>query len=649
MKLLILGGTRFLGRHLADQALQRGHAVTLLHRGQSGPQLFPQAEHLIADRDLDLGVLDGRRWDAVIDTSAYVPSQVRTVVARLAGHVAHYQLVSSISAYASLDVPGTLEDAPLATLADPGVETVDGQTYGGLKALCEAAALQGFGSAACCIVRPGLLVGPFDPTGRWTWWVQRILRGGEVLAPSRPDAPVQFIDARDAAAWMLDQAERQSTGAFNLTGPAAPLTMGAFLDTACATLNPAARLKWLDETFLLEAGVAPWSDLPVWLPAVSQGLHQTSIARALATGLRCRPLAQTLLDTAAWASRPDESAAAAAAGPPRPAVGLAPEREAALLAAWQQQGRAAAPLRVAVMGAGAVGCYFGGLLARAGHDVVLIGRATHVQAIQAAGLRLQTSRFDEQVPVQASTDAAAARGAALVLFCVKSTDTASAAASLRPHLAADTLLLSLQNGVDNADRLRRLLPQPVRAAVVYVAAEMAGPGHVRHHGRGELLVEPGPGGADDDGWAEALRAAGVPVDLSTDVRQALWVKLILNCAYNALSAIPQMPYGRLLATAGVDEVMQAVVAECVAVAQAEGVVIPAEIDTTVRQLARSMPEQRSSTAQDLARGRPTEIDHLNGFVVGRGRAHGLPTPVNQTLQTLVHLLQTQPPRGLECP
>lgn len=295
-------------------------------------------------------------------------------------------------------------------------------------------------------------------------------------------------------------------------------------------------------------------------------------------------------------------------------------------------------LTVAIMGAGAVGCYFGGMLARAGNDVVLIGRPGHVQAVKASGLRLQTLGFDEQVRVRASVDVAEVRGASLVLFCVKSTDTESAAQSLRPYLRADALVLSLQNGIDNADSLRRLLPQAVRAAVVYVAAEMAGPGHVRHHGRGDLLVEQGGGG---DGWVESFRAAGVPVEMSGDVRQALWVKLILNCAYNALSAIGQLGYGRLLAVDGVLDLMHAAVRECVAVAHAEGVSIPADIEATVIALARGMPEQRSSTAQDLARGRRTEIDHLNGVVVRRGHAHGIATPVNQTLQTVVHLLEAK--------
>jgi 2'-hydroxyisoflavone reductase len=343
MRILILGGTRFLGRHLAVAALARGHSLTLLHRGQSGHGLFPQAEHLIADRNGTLDVLAKGTWDVAIDTNAYVPRHVRSVAMALQGRIGHYQLVSSISAYASLAQPGTAEDAPLATLADPTVEAITGETYGGLKALCETEALQAFGPAACCLVRPGLLVGPFDPTDRWTWWVQRILRGGDVLAPGTPEAPVQFIDARDAATWMLDQAERGTTGPYNLTGPAEPLTMGRFLDTACATLQPSARLRWVDEAFVLGAGVAPWSDLPVWLPHASQALHQADIRRALVTGLQCRPLAQTLRDTAAWVAEPAAPPApTATAGPARPAVGLDPGREAALLAAWAA-GRPAQP------------------------------------------------------------------------------------------------------------------------------------------------------------------------------------------------------------------------------------------------------------------------------------------------------------------
>ena len=336
MKLLILGGTRFLGRHIAEQALASGHEVTLLHRGRSGPQLFPQARHLIADRDGDLGALAQGQWDAVIDTSAYVPRQVRSVAAALGTRVAHYQLVSSISAYASFDTPGVDETHATQTLPDPTVETITGETYGGLKALCETAAQDAFGSR-CLINRPGLIVGPHDPTGRFTWWVQRVLRGGQVLAPGNPYTPVQFIDARDAAAWMLLQAERATPGIFNLTGPAHPLNMGDFLTSARVHLNRSAHLQWVGEQFLLSQGVAPWSDLPVWLPAAQANLHTVQIARALASGLHCRALARTLQDTAAWAAQDANAglpAAATAGAPPRPPVGLAPEREAALLHGW---------------------------------------------------------------------------------------------------------------------------------------------------------------------------------------------------------------------------------------------------------------------------------------------------------------------------
>ena len=330
MKLLILGGTRFLGRHLAEQALAAGHALTLLHRGQSNPGLFPEAEHLIADRDSHLRVLAGRRWDAVIDTCAYLPRQVHSAAALLAGQVGHYQLVSSISVYAGWQAAGNAENAALATLHDPDVQVVDSSSYGGLKALCEQAATAGFGAAHTLCVRPGLIVGPHDPTGRFTWWVQRLQRaadGSAVLAPGDPAAPVQYIDVRDLAAWMLAQAESGRSGVFNCTGPAQPLTMGGFLDTARRTLAPAARLVWVDESQVLGAGVQPWADLPVWLATPEHGLHRTVIAQALATGLRTRPLADTLLDTAAWCAH------APAVAPGRPAVGLAPEREAALLAA----------------------------------------------------------------------------------------------------------------------------------------------------------------------------------------------------------------------------------------------------------------------------------------------------------------------------
>ena len=293
-------------------------------------------------------------------------------------------------------------------------------------------------------------------------------------------------------------------------------------------------------------------------------------------------------------------------------------------------------MKVVVMGAGAVGCYYGGLLARAGHEVVLIGRQPHVSAIQRNGLRIQTAAFDEQVRVTAGTEASGAQGASLVLFCVKSPDTEAAGHALQPWLAPDALLLCLQNGVDNAERLRSVLPQEVAAAVVYVATEMAGPGHVKHHGRGELVIEPTPASAEA---ARVLAEAGVAVELSDNVRGALWSKLILNCAYNALSAITHLPYGRLVQGEGIDAVLKDIVAECLAIARADGAQVAPDIEEVVRRLPASMPAQYSSTSQDLARGKPTEIDYLNGYVVRRGEALGIATPANRVLQALVKLLE----------
>jgi 2-dehydropantoate 2-reductase len=296
--------------------------------------------------------------------------------------------------------------------------------------------------------------------------------------------------------------------------------------------------------------------------------------------------------------------------------------------------------RIAVTGAGAVGCYYGGMLARAGHDVVLIGRSEHVRAIERDGLRLEAHGWDERVHLSASAEASAVSGANLVLFCVKSTDTEPAAAQMRTHLAPDAVILTLQNGVDNGQRLRALLPQVVATAVVYVATEMAGPGHVRHHGRGELVIERFSG---SHAVQQLLIEAGVPTEISDNVRGALWTKLILNCAYNALSAIARLPYGPLVQGDGVSEVMRDVVAECLAVARADGVQIAGDVDAAVRQIARTMPAQYSSTSQDLARGKRSEIDHLNGFVVRRGEALGVATPVNRVLHALVKLLESSRP------
>jgi 2-dehydropantoate 2-reductase len=301
------------------------------------------------------------------------------------------------------------------------------------------------------------------------------------------------------------------------------------------------------------------------------------------------------------------------------------------------------PLQVAVMGAGAVGCYFGGMLARAGHDVTLIARTQHVQAIARQGLRMETRSFDERVKLRASSGPAAIQGARLVLFCVKSGDTESAGRQIEPYVSDDAVVLCLQNGVDNAERLRGVLTRTeVAAAVVYVGTEMAGPGHVKHHGRGELVIDPLRHLPQLSG---TLTAAGVPAEVSDNVRGALWLKLILNCAYNAVSAIAQMPYGQTVQGAGIPEVMRDLVSECLAVARAEGVIVPGDVDAAVRRIVETMPGQYSSTAQDLARGKPSEIDYLNGHVVRRGEALGVATPTNRVLWALVKLLESRPQSG----
>ncbi len=331
--------------------------------------------------------------------------------------------------------------------------------------------------------------------------------------------------------------------------------------------------------------------------------------------------------------------------------------------------------RVAVVGAGAVGCFYGGMLARAGLSVTFIGRPVHIEAMQRDGLRLSSASFDEHIHVEASTDIAAVAGAALVLFCVKSTDTESTGTELAPHLAPEARVLSLQNGVDNAPRLQAVLKRTVAPAVVYVGSEMGGPGHVRHLGRGELVIPADIGTTtstelaeqDDDTAASAAAAlnatlaplpvddpgltsadivalfarAGVPVELSDNVLGALWGKLLLNCGYNAISAITDIPYGRMAALPGIARTVHDAVVECLVVAGALQVAIPGDVWAAVDRIATSMPGQVSSTCQDLRRGKPTEIDHLNGFIVREGERLGIATPLNRALHALVKALETK--------
>lgn len=326
MRILILGGTSFLGRHTAAAALQRGHEVTLFHRGQTNPGLFPDAEEILGDREHDLALLAGREWDAVIDVPGYLPRIVRASALALAGHTKHYTFISTISVYDSMPTPGMDERAPVGELPEP---SEDVQKYEGqLKALCEDEVRGAFPGAAL-VIRPGLIVGPFDPTDRFSYWPIRIAGGGEVLAPGHPDRQVQVIDARDLAAWTVDCAERSVTGTYNATGPARRTSMREMLEACREGAGSDATFTWVDEAFLQAEGVGPWVELPLWLPESNEGTRgmlAVSIDRALAAGLTFRPLAETARDTVAWHR---------ASGLPELKAGLGRARERELLSKWR--------------------------------------------------------------------------------------------------------------------------------------------------------------------------------------------------------------------------------------------------------------------------------------------------------------------------
>ena len=293
-------------------------------------------------------------------------------------------------------------------------------------------------------------------------------------------------------------------------------------------------------------------------------------------------------------------------------------------------------MQVAVIGAGAVGCYYGGLLLRAGHDVTFIGRPAHVDAINAHGLLLDTQFFRGYLPAKAATDAASLASPDLVLFCVKSADTEEAGRSLAGCLRPETSVLSLQNGVDNPQRLRKLTGYPVIPAVVYVGSEMAGPGHVRHHGGGDLVIGAAPASKV---LAQTLDAAGIRTTIADDIEVTQWSKLVTNCAFNALSAVAGISYGPMLEVEGTRDVVASAVQEAVMVARASGVSMPENILEQILKIPAAMPNQMSSTAQDVARGKPSEIDFLNGYVVRKGAELGVPTPTNRALQVMVKLAE----------
>jgi 2'-hydroxyisoflavone reductase len=298
MKLLVLGGTKFLGRHAVDAALAGGHDVTIFTRGQTNPELFPDVEHLTGNRDGDLDALRGRSWDGVVDTSGYVPRIVRESAELLRDDVERYVFVSSISVYDDFSRPVT-EATPVAELADPATEEIM-ENYGALKAACERVVEEAYGERSAR-VRAGLIVGPYDPTDRFTYWPRRIALGGSVLGPGDPDAPVQFVDARDLAAWLVRLALAGPGGTFNATGPAQPLTFAELLERTRDVIGSNADIVWVEDERVLDAGVQPWMELPLWLPGSEHaGMARADISRALDAGLTFRPVEETVADTLAW-------------------------------------------------------------------------------------------------------------------------------------------------------------------------------------------------------------------------------------------------------------------------------------------------------------------------------------------------------------
>ena len=333
MRLLVLGGTKFLGRAVVEDALARGHEVTLFNRGETNPELFPEAEKLRGNRDGDLGALSGRSWDAVVDPSGYVPRVVRASAELLRDAVGHYVFVSSVSAYADPLAAAFDEEAPLKE-PEWESEEISGH-YGGLKVACEQVVEEVFGGRSAS-VRAGLIVGPNDPTDRFTYWPVRVARGGEVLAPGRRGRQWQFVDVRDLGAFVVRLAEARIGGAFTVTGPVPATTAAEVLETCRAVSGSDAHFTWVDEAFLLEHEVGEWMELPLWLSEQGQFAHMldADVSRAVAAGFETRPVGGTVRDTLEWARTRDGCGAGTAAMGGTQGVGLDPERERELLAAW---------------------------------------------------------------------------------------------------------------------------------------------------------------------------------------------------------------------------------------------------------------------------------------------------------------------------
>lgn len=324
MKFLIIGGTKFLGRHLVEAALAAGHEVTLFNRGKTNPTLFPNLETIVGDREHDIEKLSGREWDAAIDMAGYVPRVVRLSAEALKNSLKRYVFISSISVYQDFKKAGMDESYPVGKLEDESVEEITGGAYGPLKALCENVIQEIYGDRAL-IIRPGLIVGPYDPSDRFTYWPMRIQRGGDMVTPDKPQTPVQLIDARDLSEFILKLIENGASGIYHVTGPDYKLFLGEMLDACKLVTGSVATFHWASANFLKEHDVQPWSDMPVWIPDTDEdaGFARISISKALQAGLQFRPLEETIRDTIEWAEQ-------------RPAdhewrAGLNPDKERILL------------------------------------------------------------------------------------------------------------------------------------------------------------------------------------------------------------------------------------------------------------------------------------------------------------------------------
>jgi 2'-hydroxyisoflavone reductase len=323
MHLLIIGGTRFLGKHIARTAAARGHALTFFNRGRNPIPEFSGHEHLVGDRDGGTSALDGRKFDAVVDTCGYVPRIVRHSAELLKANCPHYTFISTISVYGDLGETAPDESTPIAKIADEATEEITGETYGPLKALCEEQVRQAFPTGSL-IIRPGLIVGPDDPTDRFTYWPVRLAQGGDVLVPADENAPAQFIDVRDLAEFTVSLIERKATGTYNATGPVSgPIPFHQFLQRTSVAVGGTCELIGAEDEFLEKHEVAPFTGLPLWLPRGAQGMNRSDISRAIAAGLSTRPLEVSARETLEWFSTQGREALRA---------GITREREAELLA-----------------------------------------------------------------------------------------------------------------------------------------------------------------------------------------------------------------------------------------------------------------------------------------------------------------------------